>query len=352
MPKPISQHLLGIGALAICLFACRGNASDSAVTVQHDVVFADYSPLSGNLELARRMLSPLNFAQLEHEARRKNVKLREQPVDLANERFALYVPLQAPAAGYALLVFIAPWPAAAVPRNWTAALDRHGMILVTAAHSGNTENVLERRIPLALLAAHNVMQRYPVDKERLYIGGMSGGSRVALRIALAFPDVFHAVLLHSGSDRIGTAQTPLPSAGLFRQFQESMRVVYLTGENDRVNLDTDVESRASMQYWCAFDIGVEPFPFAGHELAGPRDIDLALTALGGHVHPKPDRLAHCRAQREKETGEQLQGVSELLARGKSQDALTLLKSIDVRFAGLAAPQSVELAQKLQVDSPP
>jgi poly(3-hydroxybutyrate) depolymerase len=64
---------------------------------------------------------------------------------------------------------------------------------------------LERRIPLALLAAHNVMQRYPVDKERLYIGGMSGGSRVALRIALAFPDVFHALLLHSGSDRIGTA---------------------------------------------------------------------------------------------------------------------------------------------------
>ncbi len=168
-------------------------------------------------------------------------------------------------------MFIAPWQAAAVPRNWISALDRHGMILVTAANSGNTENVLERRIPLALLAAHNVMQRYPVDKDRLYIGGMSGGSRVALRIALAFPDVFHALLLHSGSDRVGTAEAPLPSAGLFKQFQE-MRLVYLTGENDRVNLDTDVESRASLQYWCAYDIDVEPFPFSGHELAGARDI--------------------------------------------------------------------------------
>jgi predicted esterase len=351
MSKPISQRLLGIGTLAGCLLASAGNASDSAAAVQHDVVFSEYSPLSGSQELARRMLSPLNFAQLEREARRKNVKLREQPVDLAKERFALYVPAQAPPEGYALLVFIAPWQAAAVPRNWIAALDRHGMILVTAANSGNTENVLDRRIPLALIAAHNVMQRYLVDRDRLYIGGMSGGSRVALRIALAFPDVFRAVLLHSGSDRIGTSETPLPSAELFRQFQESMRVVYLTGENDRVNLDTDVESRASMQYWCAYDIDVEPFPFAGHELAGSRDIDLALTALGGHVRPKPDRLTSCRAQREQEVSEQLQKVEELLGGGKFQETMTLLKRIDVRFAGLAAPQSLALAQKLQLDPP-
>ena len=351
MPQPILKCPIAIGALATGLLAAAAYASDSAPTVQHDVVFTEYSPLSGSLELARRMLSPLTFAQLEREAKRKHVKLRDQPVDLANEKFALFVPAQAPPEGYALLVFIAPWQAAAVPRKWISALDRHGMILVTAANSGNTENVLERRIPLALLAAHNVMQRYPVDKARLYIGGMSGGSRVALRIALAFPDVFHALLLHSGSDRIGTAEAPLPSAGLFKQFQE-MRLVYLTGENDRVNLDTDVGSRASLQYWCAYDIDVEPFPFAGHELAGARDFDLALTALGNHVPPKPDRLASCRAHREKEIGEQLQEVEDLLGRGKSRDARTLLQQIDIRFAGLAAPRSVELAQKLYIDPAP
>src|SRR5580692_2753143 len=295
MPQSLLNCLLGIGALATGLLAAAVYASDSAAAVQHDVVFTEYSPLSGSLHLARRMLSPLTFAQLEREARRKNVKLREQPVDLANERFALFVPAQAPPEGYALLVFIAPWQAAAVPRNWISALDRHGMIFVTAANSGNTENILERRIPLALIAAHNVMQRYPIDKDRLYIGGMSGGSRVALRMALAYPDVFRAVLIHSGSDRIGTAETPLPAPELFKQFQESMRFVYLTGENDRVNLDTDVESRSSLQHWCAYDIDVEAFPFAGHQLAGSRDIDLALTALGGHVSPKPDRLASCRA---------------------------------------------------------
>lgn len=351
MLQSTTKRLLAIGVLAICPAAYATQAPDSASAVQHDIVFTEYSPLSGSLALARRMLSPLTFAQLEREAERKSVKLREQSVDLANEKFALFVPAQAPPEGYALLVFIAPWPAAGVPRNWITALDRHGMILVTAANSGNTENVLGRRIPLALLAAYNVMQRYPIDQARLYIGGMSGGSRVALRIALAFPDVFQALLLHSGSDRIGTPETPLPSPELFKKFQE-MRFVYLTGENDRVNLDTDVESRASLKYWCAYDIDVEPFPFAGHEVAGARDFDLALTALSTHARAKPDRLASCRAHREKEISEQLQEVEDLLVRGKPQDARALLQKIDTRFAGLAAPKSVELAQKLHVDAAP
>jgi dienelactone hydrolase len=347
MVTPISRSLLGVVALSICLFACAVSAAEPMGQVQHDVVFTEYSPLSGSLELARRMLTPLTFAQLESEAARRNVKLREQSVDLANEKFTLFVPAQAPPKGYSLLVFIAPWQGAGVPQDWISALDRHGMIFVTAANSGNTENVFERRVPLALIAAHNVMQRYPVDKDRLYIGGMSGGSRVALRMALAYPDVFRAVLLHSGSDRIGTLETPLPAAGLFNHLQESMRFVYLTGENDRVNLDTDVESRSSLQNWCAYDIDVEPFPFAGHQLAGSRDIDLALTALGGHVSPRPDRLATCRAQRAKDIGTQLQEVQELLGRGKSSDARKLLKKIDIHYAGLAAPESVELAAKME-----
>jgi len=346
---PIFRCLLGVGGLSISLLVHPGDAPDNTAAVQHDVVFAEYSPLSGSLEVARRVLTPLNFARLEREAARKNVKLRDYPIDLANEKFALFVPAQAPPQGYSLLVFIAPWPAAAVPRDWISALDRHGMIFVTAANSGNTENVLERRIPLALIAAHNVMQRYPIDKERLYIGGMSGGSRVALRTALAYPDVFRAVLLHSGSDRIATAETPLPSAELFKQFQASLRFVYLTGENDRLNLDTDVESRASLQYWCAYDIDVEGFPMAGHELAGSRDIDLALTALGAHVRPNPDRLAACRAHREKEVSEKLQQVEQLLGRGKAGDAWTQLKKLDLRYAGLAAPKSVELTQELHTE---
>jgi len=75
---------------------------------------------------------------------------------------------------------------------------------VTAANSGNDAPTIDRREPLALLAAHNTMKQYPVDPQQVYIGGFSGGARVALRLALAYPDVFHGALLNAGSDRYST----------------------------------------------------------------------------------------------------------------------------------------------------
>jgi dienelactone hydrolase len=345
MPKLSVALIAGL----IALFAHASDQGAAAVGLQSNVAFTDYSPLSGSEALATRLLSPLNLEQMFREAARSGLKLRAQSVDLAKESYAIFVPEQVPPEGYSLLVFISPLQTATVPASWVAALDRHGMIFVSAAKSGNPENVFERRVPLALLAAHNILQRYPIDPQRVYIGGMSGGSRVALRVALAYPDVFHGALLHSGSDRIGTAETPLPAAELFRQFQDSTRLVYLTGQNDWVNLETDRDSRSSLQEWCVFDIAVEPFPFAGHELAGSRDIEPALAALSGHLPSKPGRVASCRADKEKELRAKLQQVEELIEHDKMREAWELLKKIDSRFAGLAAPQSVELAKRMHAD---
>lgn len=58
-----------------------------------------------------------------------------------------------PPHGFALLVFVPPWQDARLPPEWAKVLDRYGAIFVSAARSGNDENVLGRREPLALLAA-------------------------------------------------------------------------------------------------------------------------------------------------------------------------------------------------------
>ena len=58
-------------------------------------------------------------------------------------------------------------------------------------------------MPLALLAYENIRRSHTLDANRVYVGGMSGGSRVALRVALAYPDVFRGALLNAGSDPIG-----------------------------------------------------------------------------------------------------------------------------------------------------
>jgi hypothetical protein len=340
-----------LGLLVLCVCAApalfgAGTPSSKTPGLERDVVFTEFSPLAHNEALAQRLLTPLTSARLLRKAAQSGAKVRDYPVDLQHEKYVLFVPPKQPQRGYALLVFVEPWEFAGVPRAWISVLERHGFIFVTAEHSGNTESVYERRIPLALVAAYNVMKQYPVDPSRVYIGGMSGGSRIAERMALAYPELFHAALLHSSSDPIGTAEVPLPAPDLFRQFQESVRLVYITGQYDAPNIEKDAISRASMRDWCAFDIVTKPFPFAGHELAGASDFEPALLALEGHAPANPKLLSACRQHKSTELAEKLQQVEALLEGGKGAAARKLLEEVDAHFGGLALPRSAELALQM------
>jgi predicted esterase len=338
----MARYLLLHAILAIPSLAL---AADGPVGPQNDLVFPEYSPFSRSTELVKRLLSPLTELHLQQQATLSGKVLRDQSVDLAQAKFDLYVPAQMPPGGYALMVFVPPWDLPVVPSRWMPVLERHGLIFVTAANSGNDTSTLDRRAPLALIAAQNVMNRYPVDPRRVYIGGLSGGSRVALRLALGYPDLFHGVLLNAGSGPIGKL-FPVPPAGLFRQFQETMRVVFLTGGNDDFNLGADVRTRRSMQEQCVFDVDTETMPFTGHEVVNPEPLDRALDALARHDAPDPARLAVCRARIDKELTAQLKQAEDLLAGGKLDEARTLLDEIDDRFGGLAAPRSVELERRV------
>jgi pimeloyl-ACP methyl ester carboxylesterase len=314
--------------------------------LQSDVVFSDYSPLSSSAELLRRLLSPLNAVQVSKKSARSAVALRDQPIDLAQERFTVYVPAHPPSQGYGLLVFVPPWENAMLPRGWAAILDRHGVIFVSAANSGNAANVLDRREPLALLGAHNIMQRFRVDSERIYIGGFSGGSRVAMHLALAYPDVFRGAFLNAGSDPIGDAPTPLPPPELFSRFQEMTRIVYISGQNDAANVDKDAASTQSMLEWCVFDWYAERSPWMGHEVAGPTVLGRALDMLDKHAEPKLARLNNCRLHIDQELGKQIDQANDLLAAGNVDGARRLLNKIDTRYGGMAAPRSVDLAARI------
>jgi len=242
----------------------------------------------------------------------------------------------------ALLVFIPPWPRAEVPRQWIPVLNRYNTILVTAANSGNEAPTTDRREPLALLAVHNIMARYPVDPQQVYIGGFSGGSRVALRLALGYPDVFHGALLNAGSDTIGDA--PLPPADLFRRFQESSRLVFFTGERDEENIARDIHSRQSLEKWCVYDVITQTELRAGHEAASAADFNRALQALLGQRHNNPGKLETCRARVEQELKVRLEQVESAFTRG-DPNAEKQLSSLDAQYGGLAAPRSLEIAAR-------
>jgi hypothetical protein len=343
--KLIQRLLLWLGVMISPLPAIGDTGAEFA-GLQNDVVFSDYSVLSSSTELLHRLLSPLNAVRAGRRLARSAVALRDQPIDLAKEKFIVYVPAHAPAAGYGLLVFVPPWQNAMLPRGWAGVLERRGVIFVSAANSGNEANILDRREPLALLAAHNIMQRFHVDPERIYIGGFSGGSRVALRLALGFPDVFRGAFLNAGSDPIGDAQVPLPPAELLSRFQEMTRIVYISGKDDAVNVDKDAASTGSMLEWCVFDWYAERSPWTGHEVAGPTVLGRAFDLLDKHAQSNLARLTKCRLRINQELGKEIDQASELLAAGNADGARRLLDKIDTRYGGLAAPRSVDLAARI------
>jgi Esterase PHB depolymerase len=348
--RRVGRRALVVAALSIAYGAIAGEspapAAAPATGLQRDVVFTDYSPLSATVEVAHRLLSPLANVEIARLSSRPGQALRPQAIDLTQEAFTVYVPPNAPPQGYGLLVFIPPWQKAFLPGGWAAVLDQHGVIFVSASKSGNEEKILDRRIPLALLGAYNVMQRYRVDKERVYIGGLSGGSRVAMRAALGYPDLFHGALLNAGSDPIGDDQALIPPDDLFQRFQSSSRLAYVTGSYDSWNIEHDVGSRNSMEEWCVFGASVDTMQNAGHEIAAPFYLSRALTALDKGPALRTDRLAACRAHIAKELAAKLQHVNELLDRGKSHDAWLALAKIDARYGGLALPQSIEIEQRI------
>ena len=343
----ISRWALPLGAAVAALLIRPASAETIVSGLRDDVVFTEYSPLCSTAELVRRLLSPLTALRVSQEAERAGKTLRGQPIDLAKERYSINIPASphSPSGTYSLLVFVPPWPRAEVPRHWVSVLDRYHTILVTAANSGNDAPTIDRREPLALLAAINTMKQYPVDPQQVYVGGFSGGARIALRLALGYPDVFHGALLNAGSDPVGSADVPLPPAELIRRFQESTRLVYVTGERDEAHLMDDIQSRRSLEKWCVFDVVTEAEPRMEHEVADASAFSRSLDALLSPRQTHPGKLADCRAQVDRELSTQLGQVESAFARGESGTAKKLLLGIDVQYGGLAAPRSLDLASR-------
>ena len=236
-------------AIAICMLAALARP---AVLVagpgrEGDVRLDAPSPLAGAREIARRTQTPTTFDRMQRYVSGSGRQLAEQTVDIAQARFDVFVPRKPPPPrGYALLVWIPPQDAYRAPMDWMPTLEAHGMIYVSPREAGNEAIVFDRRMPLALHAAHGIAARYPVDPERVFVGGFSGGSRTAARVALAYPDVFRGALLNAGSDAIGSARLTAPPADLMRLFQTTVRLAYVTGAHDLPNRRADAASQRSM----------------------------------------------------------------------------------------------------------
>lgn len=341
-----------MNALAMVRRSCAvllaaASIAHGAPGLNSNVVFDGYSPLAGTAELLDREMPPLWSERAVAAYKHKGQAVPAYSVDLGVERFSFYLPsAPPPQRGYGLVVFVPPWPQASVPRRWRKSLDEHGVIFVTAAKSGNDAAQIPRRMALALHGYANIRVRYPVDPERVYVAGFSGGARIALRLAIGYPDVFRGALLDGGSDPIGSFLVPLPNRERLHFAQEHLRLVYLYGSVDDANVERARYSMASARDACIDDVHKLSMFNRPHEPADAITWDRGL-ALLERDRPSPSAdLGACRARLEAGVTAALERVRQLAAAGKREEARKALAELDARYAHLALPASIELSHTL------
>jgi poly(3-hydroxybutyrate) depolymerase len=144
-----------------------------------------------------------------------------------NIEWQMYVPAtydRATPAG--LLVYVSPTQSGEIPRGWSEVLDRHNVIWIAADRSGNNE-LVARRILLALLATAAARKHYAIDAERIYISGLSGGGKTASMIATDQAQLFRGAIYNCGVE-IWDSEEPLR----LDQMRQN-RYVFVTGTYDQ-----------------------------------------------------------------------------------------------------------------------
>ena len=138
-------------------------------------------------------------------------------------RYRVRLPHDAAASG--VLVFVKPIDSGELPENWAAELDRRNLIWIAADDYGN-EHPRAQRI-LAAMAGLKLMESTEnIDKKRVYVGGMSGGGRIASQIITRFPRRFTGALYIVGADFWTPAEEPL------KPRIAANRYVFITGSRD------------------------------------------------------------------------------------------------------------------------
>jgi predicted esterase len=121
-----------------------------------------------------------------------------ETVKVSGETYELFVsPGQQPGP-LGLLVWIGPKDNGLMPPAIQRALEGRGMMGIAPHGAGNSIDVT-RRCALAIEAVKVAQARYELDLTRVYVGGFSGGAKVASLLGFVFPQVFRGVLAIGGA---------------------------------------------------------------------------------------------------------------------------------------------------------
>lgn len=146
--------------------------------------------------------------------------------DSTKQRFELYVPARIKSRRPApLILFISPGQKGTGLTQFRALCDREGVLFASPHQAGN-QTPGPRRIRIIMDTLDEVRRRYNIDPDRTYIGGFSGGGRMAMAIATALPEYFGGIL------PVGAGGQLRPESWLRQRVIARLRIALITGETD------------------------------------------------------------------------------------------------------------------------
>jgi predicted esterase len=172
-----------------------------------------------------------------------------------------------------VFVFISPLPTGAPPEHWRRVLDEFNLIWISARQSGN-EVLARKRFMMAFLALEAIKQQTDIDSDRVYIGGFSGGGRVASMVASELPALFRG-----GMYFVGVNWDAPPDEERLQQMRGN-RFVFITGRRDFNRRDTrrvfSQYRRAEIEQVLLMDLD-----YLGHRLPRTEDFENGVRFLDG-----------------------------------------------------------------------
>ena len=182
-----------------------------------------------------------------------------------------------------VLVWISPTPSGRIPDVLGPACDELGLIAVGVDHNGNQREITDR-LQNHLDSIETLAQRARIDRERIYLTGMSGGGRCSGILLLAFPDVFAGAVPIVGLDTYHYAPTGRrgqywPStvgkpAGKWMRLLRTRRIRSITGSADFNEPEMVVRTGLLQEDGCEAEIDV--IEGMAHTMPSAAQFELAL----------------------------------------------------------------------------
>ncbi len=104
-----------------------------------------------------------------------------------------------PEKTYGLIVFNSPSDVPFIPLDWGPVLVERDLLMVSTRNVGNDQPV-NRRTGLAIAAGYAMLDEYNIDRDRVYVAGLSGGGRMASFVAFYHPELFRGAIMSVGAD--------------------------------------------------------------------------------------------------------------------------------------------------------